>query len=97
MRPANVHPLHIWEVFDASLDCWGGGKAPSCLLVTRCEGQNTIMEIHGSCEDIRKSYLSPKEHSHYMVTDMVSILASIGGALGLCLGFSIWGGFNTGP
>ena len=32
-----------------------------------------------------------------MVTDMVSILASIGGALGLCLGFSIWGGFNTGP
>ena len=32
-----------------------------------------------------------------MVTDVVSILASIGGALGLCLGFSIWGGFNTGP
>ena len=31
-----------------------------------------------------------------MVTDMVSILASVGGALGLCLGFSIWGGFNTG-
>ena len=31
-----------------------------------------------------------------MVTDIVSILASVGGALGLCLGFSIWGGFNTG-
>ena len=31
-----------------------------------------------------------------MVTDMVSILASVGGALGLCLGFSLWGGFNTG-
>jgi len=37
-----------------------------------------------------------KELSHYMVTDMVSILASVGGALGLCLGFSLWGGFNTG-
>ena len=37
-----------------------------------------------------------QELSHYMVTDMVSILASVGGALGLCLGFSLWGGFNTG-
>ena len=37
-----------------------------------------------------------QELSHYKVTDMVSILASVGGALGLCLGFSLWGAFNTG-
>ena len=45
MRAANVHALHIWKLFDTRFDCWEGGEAPSSLLVTRCEGQNTIMEV----------------------------------------------------